>query len=246
MINLLRNWCYSAPPAAGQPAQANYSSISDTIIAAALSALALFTANGFERTNPALATMLRLAAGGIGLMWLFSRCCSDWIGAQQPVGRAAPAPVNLGYFNWFGPRRHVVVQPPLMPQPAQQAHLPPVRPAPVSPRGFSAVQRASQPDPVPLHVAPVSRSMADPVVAPAPVTHAPWPTATTTTYRPVVTRAPVAPPFAPAGSGFPATQRAPAQQSVFPATRKVADPIWSRASGNGNQRLLFPAAATRT
>ncbi len=190
MVSYIQGWFQPASP---QGLQAQRSSFySDSIVALALGALALFSANAFNRTNPNLATMLRCVAGEIGLIWLFKSCCPTSTQHQGhypvvpgPVIPAASPPAH-SQWNWWpwpnGNQLHAapvygaapVVQPiPIPHSPFQQAHInyshsglqggvPQVHPTHST--GFPTVHRApAQPDPRLMNQAPLTRQPVQPV-----------------------------------------------------------------------------------
>lgn len=75
MASIFSGWFNSTPPVNQPVVHQGSSFFRDTIVATALSAIALVSATAFDRTNPALAALLRCTAGGVGLIWLFKRCC---------------------------------------------------------------------------------------------------------------------------------------------------------------------------
>lgn len=241
MLHFFNNWFNPAsyPAHQGQ----SDSSFGGTIIAAALGAIALISANGFDRTNPELATLLRCTAGGIGLFWLFSRCFSNNNGhspvqhapGYQPVYVApmASAPV---YFN--------PVQPPYHAPPKYHANMPP----PVAPH-------------IPPFSLPPAANTVYPYAAVHAASHSVGAGSPPTNSFPTVHRAPAQPDSTPmhtaphhrgpsAGAfSFPSVAPAPhvgggSGSTGFPNVQR-ASAGGENSSHAGNQRQLFAAAKTR-
>lgn len=182
MVHFFPGWG-TPQPHSGQQAS-GYSPFTETVIAVALSALAFFTANAFDRTNPGLATLMRLGGVGVGLIWLFNRCCSSSTPGTPHVVHhhvppppvyvppQSPPPYSGSFWNRFS-------LPTMHPAPATRAYAPPVAPhypnvhpthAPGG--GFPSVHRAPpQPDPRPMHQAPSSRHPAFNSDPPPPYGH---------------------------------------------------------------------------
>lgn len=86
--------------------------VRDTVVAVALSALALITASACEYESPGLAALLRCTVGGIALVWLFRRAFANRNHYQnypssQPVlvYQNNPPPVVLNPLPPPAPRR---------------------------------------------------------------------------------------------------------------------------------------------
>jgi hypothetical protein len=169
--------------------------VRDTIVAVALSALALITANACEYQSPGLAALLRCTVGGIALIWLFRRCFGNGsyyrhYPSQPPVviyqNNPPPTIVNplpptppRSYWtgwNWFPTilRSAPVSRPPFAAQPQSHTNyshaskVPPVPVQPLPPQTFKSGTSFSQWNGPPLHAAPVSRHSSFTPVPPFP------------------------------------------------------------------------------
>jgi hypothetical protein len=262
MVNFIHSWFQPATPS-GQQGQNDDSSWSNTILAVGLGALALFTANAFDRKNPPLATVLRCAAGGIGLIWIFSRCCPTSNGNQvhltpAPVG-PPPAPTGNNWWGWLPPLNTTSTS--FHPRPVHTPYVAPtvhtgyshVPPAAAHPGGFPTVHRApAQDDTLPMYQAPLTRGAPVHPVPTAPPVYTQPPSQAHTTFShaaPQISQqarttysqaAPVPPPRAnPHVGGFPTVHRASAQSDSTPMH---AAPV-SRGNAPGAFPDVRPAVA---
>jgi hypothetical protein len=239
MIPFIQSWFQ---PTVSQGWQGrSYSSHSNTIVALALSALALFTANVFDRTNPGLALILRCIVGGVGLIWLFNRCFptstkqhhhGHYPAAPAPVVHVASSPLDSGWNWWPGPRWNQMHA-----APVYRAHKRVQHPTHSSPGNFPTVYRTpAQPDLRYMHQAPLNREGGFPAVFRTPAQPDPRPMHQAPLNR---------------GEGFPAVYRTPAQpdprpmhQAQFNRSPTTYMPE-SNPSHTSNQTTMFPAAKHR-
>ncbi len=187
MASIFSGWFTPAtPPPVHQHVKPKSSFFSDTIAATGLGAIALVTANALKRTNPELAALLQCTAGGIGLIWLFKRCCGS-SSTSQAVPHHNPNQGNwqLPFQGFFG--NHWNSQPNHVPA-AVQHHVHHVNQAPVTHGQFfqapmTHASGLSQPH-VTHAPGPSFQSQTKPFIQ-APATHAPGPF-----IQPHVTHAP--------------------------------------------------------
>ena len=96
---------FGETPIHGAPSAPASSSFLESVASVALGALAILMASAFDRTNPGLAVVLRCVVGGIGLVWLFNRCCPEGETPARHYHHPIPTPIyarGSDPFNYGG------------------------------------------------------------------------------------------------------------------------------------------------
>lgn len=136
-------------PNPNQP-NTNRSFLAEKVVAIALIALGFLGANAVDSVNPALAMFIRISTGGVGLIWLFSRCCLNRKSypvvplPNAPLPTSVPFSTSRSYWNWFPFRRHAF---PVAQTTTNSLHPVPISRSPIYPK--SSV--VPIPDHVPYH-----------------------------------------------------------------------------------------------
>lgn len=86
---------YFTQPAPHVGAAVQMTSFADNVAIIGLGALAFFSSNLFERTNPGLAAVIRCVVGGVGLVWLFNKCCPS----SGSMGMHHHHPIDPGFVT---------------------------------------------------------------------------------------------------------------------------------------------------